>query len=112
MIELNISSKDNITVVEIAGRIIYETENEFRNTILGLVDEDKVNIVLNLGKLSYVNSSGLGILINLLKVAQKKGGDIKLAELQGEIRELFSITSLDQIFSIYADIDEAIESFG
>lgn len=111
MIELNTSSRDNVAVVNIAGRIIYETENEFRNTIIGLIDEDKINIVLVLDKLSYINSSGLGILINLLKIAQKKGGDIKLTKLQGEIRELFSITSLDQVFSIYDDPDEAVESF-
>ncbi|MCK5687450.1 STAS domain-containing protein [bacterium] len=111
MIELNTSSRDNVAIVGIAGRIIYETENEFRNTILGLIDEDKINIVLVLEKLSYINSSGLGILINLLKIAQKKGGDIKLTKLQGEIRELFSITSLDQVFSIYDDFDEAIESY-
>ena len=111
MIELNTTQKDKITIVEVGGRVVYESEGEFRSTISNLLDADKVNIVLDLSNLSYINSSGLGILINLLKTAQRRGGDIKLANLQGEIRELFSITSLDQVFGIYSSVEEAIEAF-
>jgi anti-sigma B factor antagonist len=111
MLEVNAREQDGINIVEVSGRVVYETENDFRKAILDLISADKVKIVLNLSKLSYINSSGLGILINLLKTSQNKGGDIKLAGLQGELRELFSITSLDQIFSIYPTEEEAIKAF-
>jgi anti-sigma B factor antagonist len=78
---------------------------------MDLISQDKVKLVLDLSKLSYINSSGLGILINLLKTVQVKGGDIKLTGLQGELRELFSITSLDQIFSVFSSVDEAVAAF-
>jgi len=111
MLEVNVMDKNGINIIEVAGRVVYESENEFRKSIMDLIAQDRVKLVLDLSKLSYINSSGLGILINLLKTVQAKGGDIKLAGLQGELRELFSITSLDQIFSVFSTPDEAVAAF-
>lgn len=104
--------QDNIHVVTIEGRVIYETEREFQEMIAGLIKAGKVNIVLNLAGLSYVNSSGLGLIINLLKQTQSVGGDIKLVSLQPDIYNLFSITSLIQVFKIFDSVDDAVADFG
>lgn len=98
-------------MVSIEGRIIYETEKDFKETISGLLKNDKNRIVLDCSGLSYINSAGLGVLINLLKSSKAQGGDIRLAGLNPDIRELFEITNLNHIFSIFKTSDEAVKSF-
>jgi len=111
MIELIKKEIDDKVVIDVRGRIVYETEEEFRSTIEELLENEKFRIILNLKELVYINSSGLGVMINLLKKAQKLGGDIKLVEIPEEIRELFTITSLDQVFDIFESEDVALQSF-
>ena len=112
MIKLDLKEvQGDVNLVTIEGRVIYETEREFQEMIAGLIKAGKVNIVLDLAGLSYINSSGLGLIINLLKQAQNVGGDIKLVHLQPDIYTLFSITSLVQVFKIFDSVDEAITDF-
>lgn len=76
-----------------------------------LLDERKLKLVVDLGNLNRMNSSGLGILINALSTFKQNGGQLKLAHPRERIKSLLLITKLDNIFDIYDSIDEALASF-
>lgn len=109
--EINISEINDITIVDIDGKIIYETEKIVKEYIEKLFDAGKIKIILNLSKLSYINSSGLGMLITLLKKSRSIGGDVKLSSLTKDIKELFRVTSLDHIFKVVENNEIAVEDF-
>ena len=102
---------DNIKVVNFSGRIIYDTEEVVKKELDKIVNENNKKIVFNLSDLTYINSSGLGLLINVLKQVRASNGDIKLSNLRPELSELFRITSLNSVFKIYNEESEAIEHF-
>lgn len=110
---MNISMNEinDVTVVEIDGKIIYETEKVVKDKIELLFETGKIKIVMNLNKLTYINSSGLGMLIALLKKARSIGGDVTLSCLTKDIKELFRVTSLDNIFKIADTDDDALNLF-
>lgn len=70
------------------------------------------NFVFDCGKLEFMDSSGLGILLRMLKRAISDQKDIRLAAVGEQVRMLFEITRADQIFQLYADVEEAVQSFG
>jgi anti-sigma B factor antagonist len=110
---LSISSKkiNDINVISINGRIVYETEKDFKKYISNFIDQGEIKIVLDCNNLSYVNSAGLGLLINLHKSAKSQGGAINLTNLNSDITELFQITNLNQIFSIFKSPEDAAQAF-
>ena len=102
---------DNIKVVSFSGRIIYDTEEVVKKELDKLVSEESKKIIFNLSDLTYINSSGLGLLINVLKQVRANNGDIKLSNLRPELSELFRITSLNSVFSIFSEESEAVEEY-
>ncbi|PKK91640.1 MAG: hypothetical protein CVV64_02950 [Candidatus Wallbacteria bacterium HGW-Wallbacteria-1] len=111
MLKFETRETSGALIVNVEGRIIYETEKTFKDAITDLIKSDKTRIVLNLHGLSYINSAGLGVLINLLKTSKAHGGDIRLCQLNSDLAELFKITNLNQVFTIFDDAEQAVESF-
>ncbi|MCB1194557.1 STAS domain-containing protein [bacterium] len=110
---MEITTRENveISIVALNGELDNESAELLRENVEQLINEGKVNIILNFENLSYSNSAGLRELIALYKLANSKGGDLKLCCLQAQIEDLFSFTNLKKIFSIYQDENEAIASF-
>lgn len=111
MMKITVTQKEDICVIHLKGRIIYESENYVKSEIDKLFESGQKKLVLDLTELSYINSSGLGILINLLKKIRGQNGDLHLACLSKEISELFRITSLDHVFKIFPIVDEAVQAY-
>lgn len=109
--KISVTQNEGIDIVHLKGRIIYESENYLKTEIEKLIEKEGKPLVLDLAELSYINSSGLGILINLLKRNKGMGGDLYLASPSKEIRELFRITSLDHVFKLFDDTESAISAF-
>ena len=76
-----------------------------------LIDSGKNRIVVDLAKVDWMNSSGLGILIGGLTTMRNNGGDLKLASITERIQSLLMITKLLTVFESYDTIEKAIESF-
>ncbi|HHS12938.1 MAG TPA: anti-sigma factor antagonist [bacterium] len=76
-----------------------------------LIDQGKKRIIVNMSQVSYINSTGLGILIGGLTTVRNKGGELKLLKLEKKLRELLRITKLDCVFEIFENEEEAIASF-
>src|ERR1035438_6770328 len=103
--------KDGILVVDCSGRIVFGEESSLLRDTVKKVLSDYNGIVLNLGKVDYIDSGGLGILVELRTSAQNAGGTIKLTGLTKRVSDLLQITKLLTVFDVYNSEAEAVESF-
>jgi anti-sigma B factor antagonist len=103
---------NGISVVALDGRIVLgEESNSLREKIKSLVAEGKKKIVLNVGKVKYIDSAGVGTLIAGHFSAQKQGATMRLCNLGGKFHEMLQITKLVTVFEIYDTEAAAISSF-
>lgn len=108
----NTKEKYNAVVIEFKGNIMGGPEaQEFNDYLHKLLDENKNNVVIDLAKVKFMNSSGLGMLISGFTTMKNGGGALKLANATEKINSLLIITKLITIFENYESVDEAIESF-
>jgi anti-sigma B factor antagonist len=99
-------------VLELKGNYVGgEETDELRDTIKKLSEEGNLKLVIDLGEVSYLNSSALGVLIAAHANYAKRGGKIKLCQLNKNLENLFVITKLSLIFDSYPNQVEAIASF-
>ncbi len=103
--------KDGILVVDCSGRILFGEESSLLRDTVKKVLSDYKRIVLNLGEVDYIDSGGLGILVELRTSAQRAGGTIKLTSLTKRVSDLLQITKLLTVFDVYNSEAEAVESF-
>lgn len=103
---------NGVTILDIHGRItIGEGSAEVRSVVRELLAAGKKNILLNMGDVSYVDSSGIGELVSSFTTVTNQGGKLKLLSLTKKLRELLAITKLLTVFDCYDDEAEAIGSF-
>lgn len=111
-LKLTTRNVEGVTVVEAAGRIILGQEtNDLRESIKGLLANGTTKIVINLGNVDFIDSSGLGALVGLYSTANSKGARIKLAAITKRFHELLMITKLLTVFDVYDDEAAAVASF-
>jgi anti-sigma B factor antagonist len=114
MAELNISERQagDVTILDIEGRItIGEGSVALRTAIRRLLSEGKKNILLNLGGVNYIDSSGIGELVSSFTTVKKEGGSLKLLNLTQKVQDLLAITKLLTVFDVYENEEEALKSF-
>jgi anti-sigma B factor antagonist len=101
------------TVIDISGRItVGEGNITLREIVRDLTDKGTRRVVLNLGEVNYVDSSGMGELVKTHTTIQNKGGELKLANLNQRVHDLLQMTRLSAVFDIQKDVPSAIQSFG
>ena len=114
MAELNIAERQagDITILDLSGKItIGEGSVQLREAVRNLLDSGKKKILLNLGDVSYVDSSGIGELVSSYSTANKAGGSLKLLNLTKKIQDLLAITKLLTVFEIHESEESALASF-
>jgi anti-sigma B factor antagonist len=82
-----------------------------RSTIKDLLAEGRNKIVLNLGDVNYIDSSGIGELVTAFTTVKKTGGDLKLLNLTKKVHDLLQLTKLFTVFDVYTDENVVIRSF-
>ena len=114
MAELTISERQagDVTILDLSGKVtIGEGSVALRNTIRRLLGEGKKGILLNLGQVGYVDSSGIGELVSSFTAVNKESGSLKLLNLTQKIQDLLAITKLLTVFDTFDDESEALASF-
>ena len=115
MAELNISERQvgDITVLDMVGKItIGEGSVALRTAVRRLLEEGKKKILLNLAKVGYIDSSGIGELVSsYTAIGKEDGGQLKLLNLTQKLQDLLTITKLLTVFDVYESEDEALASF-
>ncbi|WP_020403330.1 STAS domain-containing protein [Gracilimonas tropica] len=108
----NTSERYNSVVIEFKGNVMGGPDAVSLNEKLHeLIDEEKTNIVVDLGKVKFMNSSGLGMLIGALTTMRKAGGDLRIANATDKIESLLIVTKLITVFKHFKSVDEAAKSF-
>jgi anti-sigma B factor antagonist len=103
---------DGILAIECSGRIVLGEESGLlRDEVKKTITDGAKKIVLNLGEVNYIDSSGLGTLVALHTTAQNAGGTIKLANLTKRVGDLLQVTKLLTVFDVHDSEYEALESF-
>lgn len=101
-----------VTVVDISGRItLGEGSALLRKTIRELLDEERGRLLLNLGDVDYIDSSGIGELVSAFTTVKSRGGDMKLLNLTKKVRDLLQITKLFTVFEVFTDENTALSSY-
>ena len=103
---------DGVTIVDLRGRIVLgEGSVILRDTVRDLLSKGLRRIVLNLGEVNYIDSTGLGELVCAFTTAKKQGAELKLLNLTKKVRDLLQLTKLDTVFDVRENEPTAVRSF-
>jgi len=95
-------------VIPLEGEIDLHVSPRIASTVNAAVREKPGKLVIDLTKVSYIDSSGLAVLIEAMQNVERNGGKFALAGLQDNVRPIFEIARLDQVFRIFPDVAAAL----
>ena len=102
----NIDEKDNVVTVALDGRLVAADAPTLRDEVMVYI-RDGVNVLFDLSKMSHVDSSGLGVLVQILQKVKAGGGKVVLAALQPSPKIVFDITKVSRVFEIVPTVADA-----
>jgi anti-sigma B factor antagonist len=112
MMKTSTRKVDNVTIVDLSGRItLGEGSVVLRDTVRDLIAKGDKKILLNLGEVTYIDSSGIGELVSAFTTVRNQGGELKLLNLTKKVHDLLQITKLYTVFDVKDDEAAAIGSF-
>lgn len=100
-----------VAIVRFKGRLDFLSSATAREQFQTLIATGRNRLVIDLGGLSFIDSSGLGALIGGLKGARQASGDLRLAEPTPQATSVLKLTSLDRVFRTYGTVEEAIADY-
>ena len=104
--------RDGIAILDMSGKLMGGPDAEAFNEVLRtIMHEGVVNFIVNMEKVKWVNSTGLGILISGYTTVTRAGGDLKLLKVTARIENIFIVSKLSTVFNSFEDEDEAVRSF-
>lgn len=110
--EIKEQLKDDIMVLKLSGEMMGGPDATVLNDKLHeLIESGKLEVIVDLSSVSWINSSGLGILIGALTTIRNAGGELKIASVTDRIKRLLEITKLHKVFDLYDSVDSAVAAF-
>ena len=103
--EIKLLQVEEIAVYHVNGEINISTSPDLKKQF---EKQPSKKIIVNLEKVTYIDSSGLATLVEMLKKTRSQGGALGLAGMSDKVKSLFEITKLDKLFSIFPNQDEAV----
>ena len=101
-------ARDGIEVIDVQGEIDMYTAPRLRELLIDLVSKGHYRLVVNLDKVGFLDSTGLGVLVGGLRRVRAHDGSLDLVCTQQRILKIFRITGLTEVFGIYETVDQAI----
>ncbi|HEX8737080.1 MAG TPA: STAS domain-containing protein [Pyrinomonadaceae bacterium] len=114
MTNLNITERhsDNLIILDLDGKIkLGEGCNELHKALRSLIEKGEKKVLLNLEKVSFIDSSGLGELVSGYAAFKRTGGEMKLLHLSPGVHQLMTLTKLLTVFDVYENETIAVENF-
>ncbi len=109
--EINKRFSNGVVILDITGEIDLYNAPEIKDIVNSLIEDKHFNLVINLEKVSYIDSSGIGALISSLSNLKKYQGGLKIINVFASVRKVFELTKLTSFFEIYDEEPEAVASF-
>lgn len=111
-VQIEIREENGVTVMACSGTItLGQAANTFRNTLRELLQKGTRNLLLDLGGVTYLDSTGIGELVGAYTSAHSVNAQIKLARVPDKVRSLLEITRLNTVFELHDDLAKAVGSF-
>jgi anti-sigma B factor antagonist len=111
---MQISERDSgsVTILDLSGKVtLGEGDNLLKDKLHSLLHQGKKKVLLNLAKVNYVDSAGLGAIVSAYTTVTRDGGSLKLANVTKRLQDLLSITKLLTVFETFDSEDEGVRSF-
>ncbi|MCQ2969626.1 MAG: anti-sigma F factor antagonist [Clostridium sp.] len=109
--DIKFSNLDGFLIVELIGELDHHSAEEVRGKIDDRIDRDNIKkVILNFRNVTFMDSSGIGVVIGRYRKLKNKGGHICVAEMNKRIDKVFTLSGLYKIIKPYKNIDEAMES--
>jgi len=110
--KLTSREENGVVILEPKGKIMGGPDaTMLYDELHDLIDQKKKRVVIDLSKVEWMNSTGLGILISGLTTLRNNGGELKLARVTDKIESLLTITKLITVFESFENVEEAVKSF-
>ncbi len=106
--DISCENRDDIVVLNLVGKIDIDSSPELKAKVAELIEENNKNIFIDFSGISFMNSSGLGALISIVKDVRAKDASLTIINPTTFIKSLFKLTQLDKIFTIYDSVEEAL----
>ena len=100
----------DVLVVDVDGQLIVGNRQEMKQKVLDALESGERKFLIDFEKTGYIDSSGLGVLVSLSKKIREQGGELRLANLNEDLKTLFELTKLDTLFQISDSRARALES--
>ena len=101
-----------VSILRVSGYVDTTTSPELERRLQALLREKRYHIVVDLARVEYISSAGWGIFISEIREIREKGGDLKLAGMIPDVREVFDLLEFENILQAYTDAELAAASFG
>src|SRR4029077_6807899 len=105
-----ITKEAEVVVVDVEGQLIVGNRQELKQKVLDELERGERKFLIDFSQTGYIDSSGLGVLVSLSKKIREQGGELRLANLNDDLRTLFELTKLDTLFQISDTRDRALSS--
>ncbi len=107
----SMNRQGDVLVVDVDGQLIVGNRQELKQKVLDELERGERKFLIDFSNTGYIDSSGLGVLVSLSKKIREQGGELRLANLNEDLKTLFELTKLDTLFQIADSRDRALESF-
>jgi anti-sigma B factor antagonist len=107
----SVKKANDVTIFEVEGTLIVGNRQELKQKVLEEIESGARKVLVDFEKTTYIDSSGLGVLVSLAKKIRESGGDLRLANLNDDLQTLFELTKLDTLFAISDSPEEALTAF-
>ncbi|MFH1687328.1 MAG: STAS domain-containing protein [bacterium] len=109
--DITVTEVNEATVLKLSGRLDLASGSDLKHRVKELFDKDYNSFHFNMCDIEFVNSSGLGTLVSIMKEVRLRKGRLTLSDLASYVQEIFDITQLSHIFEIYGTQAEALSSY-
>nr|WP_314276470.1 STAS domain-containing protein [uncultured Peptostreptococcus sp.] len=99
-IKSNYENNSNEWVFSLNGELDLSTANKLKDNLYKSVEEKLSDVVIDMTNLEYIDSTGIGVLVGLMKKLRTQGKDIKISNAKDNVKRIFKITGIDQIISM------------
>jgi anti-sigma B factor antagonist len=109
-LQVSTARRGSFAVVTVAGDVDLETASSLSDEVATATSDESPHLVIDLGGVTFLDSSGLKVLVATSKRAEKAGGSMSLVAVPHIVMRVLTVTALDKVFSIYDSVDDVLRS--
>lgn len=103
-------SEGPFTVVEVSGEVDVYTAPRLREAVVSAIDDGNTRLVIDVDKVEFLDSTGVGVMVGALKKVRSSGGTLDIVCTQPRLLKIFDITGLDKVFGLHASVADAVST--